>query len=144
VPFSGVIIGPAVKSALEANEGFVLRTGYTYSGHPLGAAAALKAIEIQEREGLLPRATEIGARLEQGLSGLLDDGLLISVRGEGAVWGVTLPDGVDAVATRDRLLDVGVIMRPLQPYLLMCPPLVITDDQIDQMVGGLRTVLAKS
>jgi adenosylmethionine-8-amino-7-oxononanoate aminotransferase len=66
------------------------------------------------------------------------------VRGEGAVWGVRLPDGVDAVATRDRLLDVGVIMRPLQPYLLMCPPLVITDDQIDQMVGGLRTVLAKS
>ncbi len=144
VPFSGVIVGPAVKSALEANEGFLLRTGYTYSGHPLGAVAALKAIEIQEREGLLPRATEIGARLENGLSGLLDDGLLVNVRGEGAVWGVTLNDGVDAVATRDRLLDAGVIVRPLPPYLLMCPPLVITDDQIDQMIEGMRGVLAKS
>lgn len=144
VPFSGVIIGPAVKAALEANEGFVLRSGYTYSGHPLGATAALKAIEIQEREGLLNRATEIGARLSSGLSGLLDDGLLTNVRGEGAVWGVTLPTGVDAVATRDRLLDEGVIVRPLPPHLLMCPPLVVTDEQIDEMVSGMRSVIAGS
>ena len=144
VPFSGVIVGPAVKDALEANEGFVLRTGYTYSGHPLGAVAALKAIEIQEREGLLGRVPGIGARLQDGLSGLLADGLVTNVRGEGAVWGVTLPDGVDAVETRDRVLAEGVIVRPLPPYLLMCPPLVITDDQIDQIVGGMRTVLEAS
>ena len=144
VPFSGVIIGPAVKAALEANEGFLLRTGYTYSGHPVAATAALKAIEIQEREGLLARATEIGARLEHGLSGLFDDGLLVNVRGAGAVWGVTVPDGVDAVATRDRLLGEGVIVRPLHPYLLMCPPLVISDEQIDEMVAGMRKVLATS
>jgi putrescine---pyruvate transaminase len=144
VPFSGVIIGPAVKAALEANEGFLLRTGYTYSGHPLGAVAALKSIEIQEREGLLARATEIGARLQQGLADLVDAGLLVNVRGEGAVWGVTLPDGVDAVATRDRLLASGVIVRPLQPYLLMCPPFVITDEQIDEMVSGMRSVLSTS
>jgi adenosylmethionine-8-amino-7-oxononanoate aminotransferase len=144
VPFSGVIVGPSVKSALEANEGFLLRTGYTYSGHPVAATAALKAIEIQEREGLLARATEIGARLESGLSGLFDDGLLINVRGAGAVWGVTVPDGVDAVATRDHLLGEGVIVRPLHPYLLMCPPLVISDEQIDEMVAGMRKVLAAS
>jgi adenosylmethionine-8-amino-7-oxononanoate aminotransferase len=144
VPFSGVIVGPAVKSALEANEGFLLRTGYTYSGHPVAATAALKAIEIQEREGLLVRATEIGARLESGLSGLFNDGLLVNVRGAGAVWGVTVPDGVDAVVTRDRLLGEGVIVRPLHPYLLMCPPLVISDEQIDEMIAGMRKVLATS
>ena len=144
VPFSGVVVGPAVVAALEANEGFLLRTGYTYSGHPVAAVAALKAIEIQEREGLLARATEIGARLESGLSGLFDDGLLVNVRGAGAVWGVTVSDGVDAVVTRDRLLAEGVIVRPLHPYLLMCPPLVISDEQIDEMVSGMRNVLAAS
>ena len=57
---------------------------------------------------------------------------------------MTVPDGVDAVVTRDRLLDEGVIVRPLHPYLLMCPPLVIIDEQIDEMVSGMRKVLATS
>ena len=142
VPFSGVIVGPDVVASLEANEGFLLRTGYTYSGHPLGAVAALKSIEIQEREGLLARAIAIGTRLEHGLGELHRDGLVTNVRGDGAVWGVSLPDGVDAVATRDTLLDEGVIVRPLPPHLLMCPPLVITDDQIDQIVTAMRKVLS--
>ena len=142
VPFSGVVVGPRVRAALEANEGFLLRTGYTYSGHPLGAAAALKSIEIQEREGLLDRATHIGTLLQAGLGGLRDDGLLTSVRGEGAVWGITIRDPLDAVETRDALLGEGVIVRPLPPgHLLMCPPLVITDEQVDHLVSSIRKVL---
>ncbi|MDF1595225.1 MAG: aspartate aminotransferase family protein [Acidimicrobiia bacterium] len=142
VPLSGVIVGPAVLAGLEANDGFILRTGYTYSGHPLGCVAALKCIEIQEREGLLARATEIGKRLSAGLNTLRDEGLLSDVRGEGAVWGISVPDGVNVVAVRDALLKKGVIIRPIPPnHLTMCPPLVITDDQIDTIVSSLRSVL---
>jgi len=142
VPFSGVIVGPAVRDGLEANEGFLLRTGYTYSGHPLGAVAALKAVEIQEQENLLARAAEVGARLHRGLLELHGDGLLTNVRGDGAVWGVSVPDHLDAVAVRNALLEEGVIVRPLPPHLLMCPPLVITDEQIDRIVEAMRGVLA--
>ena len=141
VPLSGVIVGPAVLAGLEADEDFILRTGYTYSGHQLGCVAALKCIEIQEREGLLARATEIGERLSAGLNELRDEGLLLDVRGEGAVWGITLLDGVDVVAVRDALLELGVIIRPIPPHMSMCPPLVITDEQIDTMVSALRAVL---
>jgi adenosylmethionine-8-amino-7-oxononanoate aminotransferase len=141
VPLSGVIVGPSVLKELEANEGFVLRTGYTFSGHPLGCVAALKCIEIQEREGLLARATEIGKRLSAGLFALRDEGLLVDVRGEGAVWGITLPEGVDIVGTRDALLKEGVIIRPIPPHMSMCPPLVITDAQIDKIVLSIRKVL---
>jgi len=142
VPLSGVIVGPAVLAGLEADEDFILRTGYTYSGHHLACVAALKCIEIQEREGLLARATAIGARLSAGLNELRDEGLLLDVRGEGAVWGITLLDGVDVGAVRDALLELGVIIRPIPPHMSMCPPLVITDEQIDAMVSALRTVLA--
>jgi putrescine aminotransferase len=143
VPFSGVILGPRVCAALEANPGFVLRTGYTYSGHPLGSVAALKAIEIQEREGLLGRVPAIGERLEAGLRGLRQEGLVDDARGEGGVWAVSVPDGTDAVTTRDQLLAEGVIVRPIPPnHLAMCPPLVITDDQIGRILGALRKVLA--
>lgn len=141
VPLSGVIVGPSVLEGLEANAGFVLRTGYTFSGHPLGCVAALKCIEIQEREGLLARATEIGKRLSAGLRALREEGLLVDVRGEGAVWGITLPEGVDIVGTRDALLEEGVIIRPIPPHMSMCPPLVITDTQIDKIVSSIRKVL---
>lgn len=142
VPLSGVIVGPKVLAGLEANEGFVLRTGYTYSGHPAACATALKCIEIQEREGLLARATAIGERLGSGLRALRDEGLLVDVRGEGAVWGISVNDGVNVVAARDALLSMGVIMRPIPPsHLTMCPPLVITDEQLDTMISALRAVL---
>jgi adenosylmethionine-8-amino-7-oxononanoate aminotransferase len=143
VPLSGVIVGPAVLAGLEANEGFILRTGYTYSGHPAACATALKCIEIQEREGLLARATAIGERLGAGLQALRNEGLLVDVRGEGAVWGISVNDGVNVVAARDALLTRGVIVRPIPPsHLTMCPPLVITDEQIDTMISALRSVLA--
>lgn len=142
VPLSGVIVGPAVKAALEANEGFLLRTGYTYSGHTLACVAGLTNISIIEREGLLARAPQIGARLSAGLNGCWNEDLLTDVRGEGAIWAVSVPEGVDAAATRDRLLDLGVIVRPIPPnHLAMCPPLVITDEQVDRMLEAIGGVL---
>jgi len=141
VPFGGVILGPAVQGPLEADPRFVLRTGYTYSGHPVAAAAALKAIEIQEREGLVERAVEIKGWLQAGIDGLLADGLITDPRGEGAIWGISV--GEDPVAVRNRLLGEGVILRPIAPNrLAMCPPLVITEEQVGRIFTALRRVLA--
>ncbi len=141
VPFSGVIVGPKVTAALEANEGFVFRHGYTYSGHPLGAAAALTSIGIQEREGLPERATLIGEQLQAGLESMKADGLVSDVRGVGAVWGVSVPEGVDAPSIRVKCLEKGVIVRPLGEQLALCPPLVITGDQIDQILDAMAEAL---
>ncbi len=141
VPFSGVIVGPEVTAALEANEGFVFRHGYTYSGHPLGAAAALTSIGIQEREGLPARAIMIGEQLKAGLDSMKADGLVTDVRGVGAVWGVTVPEGVDAVGTRKKCQAMGVIVRPLGDQIALCPPLVITGDEIDQILDALAASL---
>ena len=66
-PLGGVFVGPAVRAPLEADANFFLRTGFTYSGHPTACAAALKNIEILEREDLLARAVHIGKRLSSGL-----------------------------------------------------------------------------
>jgi putrescine aminotransferase len=140
VPLGGVICGPRVRAALEVNPGFILRTGYTYSGHPLACAAALAALEIQETEGLLARALDIKGWLEAGLEELRADGLIDHPCGEGAVWGLSVPG--DPVAARDRLLGEGVILRPIGPNrLAMCPPLVITEEQVAHIFAALRTVL---
>ena len=144
VPLSGVIVGPAPRAALEANEGFLLRTGYTYSGHPLACAAGLENLAIHEREGLLERAVRIGEILESGLGSLLDRGLVAEVRGAGAVWGVSVLDGQSPDEARDRLLGEGVIVRPIPPsHLAICPPLVTTDEQAGEIVAALERVLSR-
>ena len=143
VPFGGVVVGPAVGAALTKDPDFVLRHGFTYSGHQLGAVAALTAIEVQQREGLVDRATEIGTVLRPGLDALLDDGLVADVRGVGAIWGMTMLPGVDATAVRDAMIARGVIVRSVFDHVVMCPPLVIDDDQLGQVLDGFAGVLAE-
>lgn len=141
-PLGGVICGPRVRAALEADPNFFLRTGYTYSGHATVCAAALTNIDIIEREGLLARATAIGTRIEQGLAALTTDGALTGYRGAGAIWAGALPEGVDATIIRDTMINSGVIARSIPGCIAMCPPLVITDDQIDTVLDALAAALA--
>lgn len=145
LPLGGVLVAPSVHEPLSQDAAFVLRHGYTYSGHATACAAALACLELTEREGLLARAVAIGQRLGAGLRALEADGLVTRVRGVGGVWGLSVHDGQDPVAVRDRVLDSGVIVRPIAPTTLaMCPPLVITDDEVDEIVQALRGALEQS
>jgi adenosylmethionine-8-amino-7-oxononanoate aminotransferase len=136
VPLGGVFLGTAPAAALESDPEFFLRHGFTYSGHPTACAAALKNLEIIRREGLLDRAKHIGHRLSSGLHALAADGRLDEVRGLGAMWAATLPGGRSAVPARDSMLAGGVIVRALNDALVFCPPLVITDEQIDRIIDA--------
>ena len=142
-PLGGVFVGPAVRAPLEADANFFLRTGFTYSGHPTACAAALKNIEILEREDLLARSVHIGKRLSTGLQSLADDGLIASIRGDGAVWAASHHPHRDPMVIRDKMLDLGVITRAIGADAnTFCPPLVTSDSQIDQIVDTLATVLS--
>ncbi len=142
VPLGGVLVGPSVREPLEQDPAFVLRHGHTYFGHASACVAALACLDITDKEGLLPRATAIGARLEPALRALRSQGVLADVRGVGALWAVGLHEGVDPVAVRDRMLGNGVILRPIAPSTLaICPPLVITDDDLDAIPDALHAAL---
>ncbi|MET0578746.1 MAG: aminotransferase class III-fold pyridoxal phosphate-dependent enzyme [Ilumatobacteraceae bacterium] len=140
-PLGGVFVGPAVRGPLEADPSYILRHGYTYSGHPAACAAGLVNLEIIEREGLLARAGTIGPRLGAGLQALAADGVIDHARGDGAVWAAGLRSDQDAMAVRDRMLADGVITRAIgTDTLTFCPPLVITEEQVDRVID----VLAKA
>jgi putrescine aminotransferase len=140
VPLGGVLVAPSVHEPLAADPDFVLRHGYTYSGHASACVAALTCLEITAAEGLLERATAIGARLEPALRAL--GALVANVRGVGALWAVSLPEGRDPVAVRDAMLGRGVIVRPIAPSTLaICPPLVIEDDDLDAIPAALHACL---
>jgi adenosylmethionine-8-amino-7-oxononanoate aminotransferase len=140
-PLGGVIINGAVNNALLADPAFFLRTGYTYSGHATVCAAALKNLEIMERENLLERATHVGARIEDGLRALTNDGTLTGYRGAGAIWAGKLPDGMDATAVRDAMIKRGVIARAIPGVIAFCPPLVMTDDELNTVLDVFASVV---
>ena len=140
VPLGGVFVGPAVRAPLEANPDFILRTGFTYSGHPTACAAALKNIEIIEREGLIERAVRMGQRLGEGLQALAADGVVAAARGDGAVWAVAHHPHNDPVAVRDRMMNAGVITRAIGTDTnTFCPPFVTSDAQIDRVIDTLAS-----
>jgi adenosylmethionine-8-amino-7-oxononanoate aminotransferase len=142
LPLGGVLVGAGVRARLEADPSFVLRHGHTYSGHPAAAAAALAALAITEREGLLDRAVKVGERLAGGLRSLLGAPHVTEVRGDGAVWALGLDEGLPALAVRDALLERGVIARPIgAATLAFCPPLVITEEQMDRCIAALGEAL---
>jgi putrescine---pyruvate transaminase len=140
-PLGGVITGPAINAALTADPAFFLRHGYTYSGHATVCAAALKNIEIMKREKLVQRAQHVGQRIEAGLAALSLDGTLTGYRGAGAIWAGKLPDSLDATVVRDAMITKGVIARSIPGVIAFCPPLVITDAQVDTMLDVFASVV---
>jgi putrescine aminotransferase len=134
-PLGGVYVGAAVREALESDPSFFLRHGYTYSGHSSVCAAALANLAIIEREGLVERAKHVGSRLSKGLGALATDGTIDHVRGDGAVWAAGLKPDQNSVTIRDRMIELGVIARAINTdTVAFCPPLVVTDEELDTMI----------
>jgi adenosylmethionine-8-amino-7-oxononanoate aminotransferase len=142
-PLGGVLLGPAVRRPLEADAGYVLRHGFTYSGHPTACAAALANLDVLKADDLPGRALRVGERLATGLAGMVDGETVLLTRGEGAVRAMVLGDGIDATAVRDDLLGRGVIARPLGTNVIaFCPPLVIDNEDLDHVVEATAESVA--
>ncbi len=136
------VAGLDVKTAMFSN-------GFTYSGHPVAAAAALKNIEIIEREGILEHVREVAPYFQSRLQELRDIPLVGDVRGEGLMACVECGEKVDwsapptleyEIGSRidKHCQELGLIVRPIINMCVMSPPLIITEAQIDDLVAILR------
>ena len=142
LPLSGVIISEALNDELVSDEAAKLMHGYTYSGHPTAAAAAIANLEVIESENLVGEARRIGDEMHAGFSALLGDEIINSFRGIGGIWACEI--GKDAIPARDMMISNGVVCRGIGEALAFCPPLIITDDEIGQIFDTLSEVLRRS
>jgi putrescine---pyruvate transaminase len=141
-PLGGVLVGRKVVDVLESDPSYVLKTGYTYSGHATACAAGLANLAIIEREALLDAAERVGRRLGDGLRSIAGDGLVDHVRGDGAVWAIGMHPDQDAVGVRDRMLELGVITRAIGTHsCTFCPPLVIGDAEVDRIIDAVASAV---
>ena len=114
--------------------------GFTYSHHPAGAAVGKAVLDIIKGEGLVEAAARKGALLRSGLEDSLGD-RVIDIRGKGLLIGIELDADPRAVVSAARAQ--GLLVYPAAiPAILLGPPLVITDAEIDQLVDRLAAALA--
>jgi adenosylmethionine-8-amino-7-oxononanoate aminotransferase len=141
LPLAGVIVSEKVRAAIEADPEFVFRRGFTYSGHPAACAAGIENLAIIERESLLDRVAVIEDKLGNAFRALAGQGRVSDVRGTGGMWAIGVPAGSHEVDLAADLLERGIISRAVPNSLTFCPPLVITDDQLDAVVDAVNDVI---
>jgi putrescine aminotransferase len=139
IPMGAVLIGPRIMQMLD---GTPFRHGFTYNGHPVGAAVALVNLDIIEREGLIQRAIDIGERMLSGLKPCEQLPSVGEVRGVGLMLGIELVAG-DAAAVQAGCRTNGVIVRATGQKIVLSPPLVIDPGQADRVVAVLSAELER-
>ncbi len=140
VPMGAVLVHDRVVELLEGTQ---FRHGFTYNGHPVGAAVALANLEIIEREGLLERAARVGARMLERLKPVEELDCVAEARGVGLMLGVELAGDRDAAPVAAGALAEGVVVRASGQKIVMSPPFVIEDEQADRVIDVLTEELRK-
>ena len=150
IPMGGVVVRDEVVQTL--NEGGEFYHGFTYSGHPVAAAVALENIRILREEKIVERVkTKTAPYLQSRWQELLEHPLVGEARGVGLLGALEL---VKNKKTRERFADPGVgmlcrehcfrnglVMRAVGDTMIISPPLVISEEQIDELIGKVRLCL---
>ncbi|MEK6638825.1 MAG: aspartate aminotransferase family protein [Pseudomonadota bacterium] len=149
VPMGAVAVRRSVHDAIVegAADGIELFHGYTYSGHPLAAAAALATLDLYRDEGLFDRATELGGYWEDAVHSLRGKRHVIDVRTIGIVAGIELEPRPGAPTKRatelfQKCFDAGLLVRATGDIIALSPPLILETAHIDEMVGRIAALLA--
>jgi len=122
--------------------------GYTYSAHPLAAAAAIATLDLYREEKLFERANDMAPLFEEAAHGVRNAPHVKDVRNLGLVAGIELASRPDAPGTRAyevflKCLEKGVMVRYTGDILAFSPPLIITADEIARIFDTVRAVLAE-
>ncbi len=121
--------------------------GYTYSGHPVAAAAALAALEIYREERLFERAAELAPHFEEAVHGLRDRPNVIDVRNIGLMGAVELAPRPGAPGARGyeamikAFFEQDLMIRITGDTIALSPPLIAGREDVDRMVEGIARVL---
>lgn len=152
-PISATAVSHEIVEVLREKGGDFVH-GFTYSGHPVACAVALANLGIIEREGLVERTgTDTGPYLAQALKRLEGHPLVGEVRSKGLLGAVEIvaepgtnkrfggKEGKAGPIVRDACIENGLMVRGIRDSIVMCPPLIISHEQIDRMVDTIARSL---
>lgn len=150
LPIGATIFSDEIWEVINApNPERFFASGFTFSGHPVCAAAALKSIEIMEKENVLAHVKKVGASFEQKVKTLADLPIVGDIRGSHFMMCLELVSSKETKESFPAELNLGkrvsqtadslgLIVRPVAHLNIMSPPLIMTEEQIDFTVKTLR------
>jgi 4-aminobutyrate---pyruvate transaminase len=158
MPLGGVMIPEPMYQAMldESRKIGTFGHGYTYAGHPVAAAVAVKTLEIYERERIFEGVRRKAPRFERRIAALADHPLVGEARGLGLIGGLEIvadkrtkaqfePTQAVAAKVAGFAQGEGLIVRPLfGDRMAVCPPLVISEAEIDELFDRLGRALDRT
>ncbi|WP_411352460.1 aminotransferase [Leisingera aquaemixtae] len=150
IPLGATLISDEIYETIARPqcEGGIFSMGFTYFGHPVACAAALKNIEIIEREGILNHVRELGPYFQGSAQSLLNLPIVGDVRGSHLMLGIDLVSDKASKAPIELTeqaaakvfqgcMERGAIVRPVGDRIILSPPLIISKDQCDELIGAV-------
>lgn len=154
LPISATIVSDEIHAAMmdQSSKIGVFAHGVTYSGHPVCAAVALETLNIYEERDIVGHVQQVSKRFLQRLNALAERPNVGEARGVGLIGAIELVSDKETKTPYAPSLDIGpkiqakamengVIVRSLREAIAFCPPLIITEQQIDQMFDGVEKAL---
>ncbi len=155
LPISATFVSEPIYRAMvaESEKIGVFGHGYTYSGHPVAAAVALETLDIYEERDVVGHVRAVAPRFQEVFRSLADRPLVGEVRGVGLMAGIELVADKPGKRPFDPALKVGaylasrareygLIVRALGDTVVCAPPLVVTEDEIDELGTRFHRALA--
>ncbi|TQS73051.1 aspartate aminotransferase family protein [Rhodobacteraceae bacterium] len=156
-PLAAIVMSDAVYQVIAdySQELGTLGHGFTGGGHPVACAVALENIAIIEEQDLMGNAARLEDRFQSGLRTLADHPIVGQVRGAGLIAGVELvrdkttkesfaPAGKAAAMAVKFAAEEGLIVRNIYETIGICPPLIVTEAQVDELIEKLGRALDRA
>ena len=144
VPMGAVAVRRTIHDTVVEGgpDGIELFHGYTYSGHPLAAAAGIASLDLYREEGLFERAADLSGYWEDAVHSLKGKRHVIDIRNLGLVAGIELEPrpgapGKRAMELFHQCFDTGLLVRVTGDIIALSPPLILEKAHIDEMVGRI-------
>ena len=148
VPMGAVAVSRHVHDGVVegAADGIELFHGYTYSGHPLAAAAGLATLDLYKSEGIFEHAASLHGYWEDAVHSLKGKRHIIDIRNMGIVAGIELEPRPGAPTKRatelfQKCFDNGLLVRATGDIVALSPPLILQKAHIDEMVGRIAELV---
>jgi 4-aminobutyrate--pyruvate transaminase len=157
LPISAVIIPDSMYEPIKDASGEIgiFGHGYTYSGHPVSCAVALKTLEIYERDKIFEHVNNISSYFQNRAKKLLELDFVGEVRGIGLICGIEMvsnkatkqmfePFGSAGKIIAKICQENGLIVRAIGDVIALCPPLIISFEEIDELFDILEMSIKQS
>ncbi|KNA24573.1 hypothetical protein SOVF_014280 [Spinacia oleracea] len=157
MPIGAVLVSPEISQVIysESNKLGSFNHGFTYSGHPVSCAVALESLKLYKERNIVEQVRNLAPKFQDGMRTFADSPIIGEIRGTGLILGIEFTDnkspndpfpsewGIGAYFATNCQKD-GMIVREAADNVMLCPPLVISEEEINELISKFGKALKKT